>query len=92
MMRRDRPERLAVDSAPEGGCPSHNVGVVPALPTDGPLDHVEIERLLSSISKLLTDPAPSLSAQERLRWEGALVACEVILGRRPSLSMAFKTD
>jgi hypothetical protein len=65
---------------------------VTAVPADGPLGHDEVKRLTESISKLLDDPAASLSAQERLRWEGALVACEVILGRRRSLLLSGDLD
>jgi hypothetical protein len=48
------------------------------------LTRAEVEALAASIAELLTDSDAGLSPVARARWEGALTACEVVLGRAPT--------
>lgn len=43
-----------------------------------------MEALAASITELLADPGAGLSPVARARWEGALTAVEVVLGRAPT--------
>jgi hypothetical protein len=49
------------------------------------MPRAEVERFADAVAELLSDPAAGLSPDARLRWEGALTAAEIILGRTPSL-------
>lgn len=42
----------------------------------------EVEKLAAAVRELLADPDAGLTDHERRRWEGALVALEVVLGVR----------
>ncbi|MGH3565502.1 MAG: hypothetical protein ACRDRH_05620 [Pseudonocardia sp.] len=44
------------------------------------------EALAGSVAALLADPDAGLTPAARLRWEGALTACEVLSGRAPTLA------
>lgn len=46
------------------------------------LSWTEVEQLAASVRALLADPHAGLTEHERRRWEGALVALEVVLGER----------
>ena len=50
------------------------------------LTRAEVEALAASITELLTDSGAGLSPAARARWEGALTACEVVLGRAPTVA------
>lgn len=49
------------------------------------LTRSEIAAMAASIAALLADPDAGPTPTTRARWEGALTACEVILGGRPTL-------
>ena len=49
------------------------------------MDRAEIVRLASTLRALLHEPHAGLSESRRHRWEGALVALELVLGERTSL-------
>lgn len=49
------------------------------------LSTVELGRLADAVAALLADPQLDLNQRERFRWEGALTALEVSLGRQASL-------
>jgi hypothetical protein len=49
-----------------------------------PMTQAAIATLAGSIRALLADPEAGLSTVSRYRWEGALVACEAILGGGPA--------
>jgi len=51
----------------------------------GPMRRSEIEKLAQSIRVVLTDTDADINELQRRRWEGALVALEVVLGERTSL-------
>jgi hypothetical protein len=42
----------------------------------------EVEQLVDSVRGMLADPQAGLNDNERRRWEGALIALEVVLGER----------
>lgn len=44
------------------------------------------DALAHSVAALLADPAAGLTPAARLRWEGALTACELLAGRAPTLA------
>ena len=44
-----------------------------------PMERAEIERLAASIRALLAEPHAGLTESLRRRWEGALVALELVL-------------
>ncbi len=52
----------------------------------------EIEELAASIRHLLDDPDADLTEPLRRRWEGALVALEVVLGVRSSLAEDLEAE
>jgi len=54
-------------------------------PMAGPMRRSEIEKLAQSIRVVLTDTDADINELQRRRWEGALVALEVVLGERTSL-------
>ncbi len=49
------------------------------------MEIADIEKLASTIRGLLLEPHAGLSETLRHRWEGALVALELVLGVRASL-------
>jgi hypothetical protein len=49
------------------------------------MERADIENLASTIRGLLDEPHAGLSSTLRHRWEGALVALELVLGERTSL-------
>lgn len=52
----------------------------------------EIEKLAESIRVLLADPDAGVNEPLRRRWEGALVALEMVLGQQTSLVDNFESD
>lgn len=52
------------------------------MPAVRPLPRHEVEKLADALRDLLADPDAGLKDNERRRWEGALVALEVVLGIR----------
>lgn len=50
------------------------------------METADIEKLASTIRGLLLEPHAALSESLRHRWEGALVALELVLGERTSLA------
>jgi hypothetical protein len=52
----------------------------------------EIEQLAMSIRALLAQPDAGVNEPLRRRWEGALVALEVVLGEKSSLVENLETD
>lgn len=69
---------IAIDrySAPGGG----QYGTMTS-----PMRRAEIEELASSIRAILADADLTLNEPIRRRWEGALVALEIVLGEPSSL-------
>jgi hypothetical protein len=53
------------------------------------LTFTETAVLRESIRSVLTDPKMVVSAETRLRWEGALTACEMILGLPPTFQLQY---
>jgi hypothetical protein len=51
-----------------------------------PMRRTEVEELAASIRELLADPDAGVNEPLRRRWEGALIALEVVLGERTSLT------
>jgi hypothetical protein len=50
------------------------------------LTRAEVEEMADAIAALLADPGAGLSPVARARWEGALTAVEVVLGRAPTVA------
>ena len=57
-----------------------------------PMRRSEIEELAASIRALLTHPDGGINGPLRRRWEGALVALEVVLGEESSLVDNLEID
>ncbi|MGD0392770.1 MAG: hypothetical protein ABSC41_09000 [Acidimicrobiales bacterium] len=56
------------------------------------MDRTEIVTLASTLRGLLHEPHAGLSETLRHRWEGALVALELVLGERTSLVDILMAD
>lgn len=61
-------------------------------PMARPMSPDEIGELAVSIRDLLSDPDGGLTDPLRRRWEGALVALEIVLGSRSSLATDLEAE